>query len=144
MADARAKKPSRGDPAATGFRVAAAIVTSNQGVLVGRRRDGSPPWTFPSGKMEAGESPQEAAVREALEETGLRIRATGIIGSRVHPVTRVSMAYVAAEPTGEPGPVASGSGELTEIRWVSLAEAEKLMGDMADAVRGHLGRMLAN
>jgi 8-oxo-dGTP pyrophosphatase MutT (NUDIX family) len=54
--------------------VVAAIVTSRLGVLVGRRRDGEPPWTFPAGKVEAAENPDDAAVREALEETGLRIR----------------------------------------------------------------------
>jgi 8-oxo-dGTP diphosphatase len=62
--------------------VAVAIVTCDRGILVGQRRDGNPPWTFPGGKIEPGESPEGAAVREALEETGLRVRATGVIGSR--------------------------------------------------------------
>jgi 8-oxo-dGTP pyrophosphatase MutT (NUDIX family) len=53
--------------------VAAAIITSRPGVLVGRRRDGHPPWTFPAGTIEPGESPEDAAVRETLEETGLRV-----------------------------------------------------------------------
>ena len=47
-----------------------AIVTSSLGVLAGRRRDENPPWTFPGEKIEAGESPEDAAVREALEEPG--------------------------------------------------------------------------
>ncbi len=53
--------------------MAAAIVTSRLGVLAGRRRDGNPPWTFPAGKVEPGESQEDAAVRETWEETGLRI-----------------------------------------------------------------------
>lgn len=32
-------------------------------------------WEFPGGKLEAGESPAQAAVRETLEETGLAVRA---------------------------------------------------------------------
>jgi 8-oxo-dGTP pyrophosphatase MutT (NUDIX family) len=51
--------------------VVAAIVTSDVGVLVGRRNDGKPPWTFIAGKIEPGESPADAAVREVKEETGL-------------------------------------------------------------------------
>ncbi|WP_194793101.1 NUDIX hydrolase [Raineyella fluvialis] len=31
-------------------------------------------WTVPGGRIERGESPAQAAVREAFEETGLRVR----------------------------------------------------------------------
>jgi 8-oxo-dGTP diphosphatase len=117
--------------------VAVAIVISHLGVLVGRRRDGKPPWVFPGGKIEPGESPEEAAVRETLEETGLRVRATRVIGSRVHPVTGVRIVYVAAVPPGEADAVAAGD-ELAEVRWVSPAEAEELMPGMYEPVRQFL------
>jgi 8-oxo-dGTP pyrophosphatase MutT (NUDIX family) len=39
--------------------------------------------------MEPDESLEDAAVRETLEETRLRVRATGIIGERVQPETGV-------------------------------------------------------
>jgi 8-oxo-dGTP pyrophosphatase MutT (NUDIX family) len=127
--------------------VAAAIITSRPGVLVGRRRDGHPPWTFPAGKIEPGERPEDAAVRETLEETGLRIRAAGVIGSRIHPQTGVSIIYVAATPMAVTevqirealaDSAASADGELTEVRWVSLAEASELMGGMSEDVRQYL------
>jgi 8-oxo-dGTP pyrophosphatase MutT (NUDIX family) len=124
--------------------VAAAIVTSRLGVLVGRRRDGSPPWTFPAGKIEPGESPEDAAVRETLEETGLAVHAIGIIGSRIHPRTGVRIVYVAAVPVSESDAMVSESSELTEVRWVSLAEADELMGGaIYEPVRQHLrGRLM--
>jgi 8-oxo-dGTP pyrophosphatase MutT (NUDIX family) len=129
--------------------VTAAIVTSSRGVLIGRRRDGNPPWVFPGGKIEPGESPEDAAIRETLEETGLRVRATGVIGGRVHPQTGVPIVYVAAVLASKTGAqisealtdsAASVKDELTEVRWVGLAEARELMGDMFGPVRQYLKR----
>ncbi len=74
--------------------IVAAIVTSHLGVLVARRNDGKPPWTFIAGEIEPGEDAADAAVREVKEETGLRIHATGVIGRRIHPNTgREMVAY---------------------------------------------------
>jgi ADP-ribose pyrophosphatase YjhB (NUDIX family) len=43
--------------------IVAAIITSPQGVLLARRHDGKPAWTFPSGAQEAGEVYADTAVR---------------------------------------------------------------------------------
>jgi 8-oxo-dGTP pyrophosphatase MutT (NUDIX family) len=119
--------------------VVAAIVTSARGVLIGHRHDGKPPWTFIAGKIEPGESPADAAVREVKEETGLRIRAGGIIGRRVHPRTGRPMVYMAARPTHGTDVFVGDEEELAEVRWVSLAEAEELMeGMIFEPVRRHL------
>jgi len=37
-------------------------------------------WALPGGMLDGNESIQEAAVREALEETGLQVMLTGIVG----------------------------------------------------------------
>jgi 8-oxo-dGTP pyrophosphatase MutT (NUDIX family) len=39
-------------------------------------------WTFPKGKLAEGESEEEGALREVLEETGLRCRLGPYLGSR--------------------------------------------------------------
>jgi 8-oxo-dGTP pyrophosphatase MutT (NUDIX family) len=131
--------------------IAAAIVTGHLGVLVGRRRDGDPPWTFPAGKMEVGESPEDTAVRETWEETGLTVHTGGVIGGRIHPLTGWRIVYVAATPAIETEARFREAlkyfetwvdRELTEVRWVSLAEAEELMGDMSEVARDHLRRTL--
>jgi 8-oxo-dGTP diphosphatase len=117
--------------------VALAVVTRGALVLIGRRADGTPPWVFPGGKIEPGESPEHAAVREVLEETGLRVRATGLIGQRIYPMTGVEIAYVAAVPMAGTEGAAAGE-ELVEVCWVSPAEAGELMPELADVVRHHL------
>jgi len=109
--------------------VVAAIVTSELGVLVGRRNDGKPPWTFIAGEQDAvqDESPQDTAIRETKEETGLRIVAGDEIGRRVHPKTGRTMIYIAATPTHGTEVFVGDEEELAEVRWVSLAEADELM-----------------
>lgn len=106
--------------------VAVAVVTSDRGVLLGRRRDGNPPWALPGGKAEAGETAADAAVRETAEETGLTVGAAGEIGRRVHPATGRLIVYVAAV-TAE-GSEARPGDELTEVRWASPEEADELTG----------------
>ena len=125
--------------------VVAAIVTSDLGVLVGRRNDGKPPWTFIAGEQDAvkDENPADTAVREVKEETGLRVTAGEIIGERVHPKTGRTMIYIAAAPIRGTDIFVGDEDELAEVRWVSLAEADELMGGMIfEPVHEHLEREL--
>jgi 8-oxo-dGTP pyrophosphatase MutT (NUDIX family)/transcriptional regulator with XRE-family HTH domain len=126
--------------------VVAAIVTSPLGVLVGKRRDGKPPWTFIAGEQDAvqDENPADTAVREVKEETGLRVEAGDVIGERYHPRTGRHMVYVAARPTRGTDVIVGDEEELAEVRWVSLAELDGLMGagNIFEPVREHLAREL--
>lgn len=119
-------------------RVVVAVVTSPLGVLAVRRADGRPPWAFPGGKIEAGESPEQAAVREVLEETGCAVRTGRVLGSRVHPATCADVIYVAAAPIGGTDVTARAPGEVAEARWLALAEVASLMPDMHEPVLVYL------
>ena len=123
--------------------VVAAIVTSDLGVLVGRRLDGRPPWGFITGEVEPGELPEDAAVREVKEETGLEVRAGRLIGERnPHPATGRHMIYMAAEPTRGTDIFVGDEAELAEVRWLGLAEADQLLPGMFGPVREHLAAEL--
>lgn len=109
--------------------VVAAIVTSVRGVLIGRRNDGKPPWTFIAGEIEPGESQADAAVREVKEETGLIVEAGGReIGRRVHPKTGRTMIYLACTPVGKLDAIVGDEDELAEVKWATLADIDELMG----------------
>ena len=64
-------------------KTALALCFDRQGrILIARRppgRDFAGLWEFPGGGIEPGESPQAAAVRELIEETGLAARTHGAL-----------------------------------------------------------------
>ncbi|MFY9852830.1 MAG: (deoxy)nucleoside triphosphate pyrophosphohydrolase [Terracidiphilus sp.] len=88
MEEVRPKPDSRPVGPALRF-VAAALIVRGGEVLIGQRRPDQPMallWEFPGGKIEPGESPEQALARELNEELG--IQAT--IGP---PVTRIRHNY---------------------------------------------------
>ncbi|MEZ4872146.1 MAG: NUDIX hydrolase [Bdellovibrionales bacterium] len=63
---------------------AGAMIFQNEKVLLvqlnyGRARGA---WILPGGMVEKGEHPEQTAIREVYEETGLSVRITGLIGIR--------------------------------------------------------------
>lgn len=57
--------------------VVAAVIVDGDRVLLTQRRGGTHlagRWEFPGGKIEPGESPEEALAREITEEIGVRVR----------------------------------------------------------------------
>ena len=60
--------------------------------MIEERMSGLVVVTQPGGHIETGESPEEAVVREVMEETGCEIATTGLLGVYlwIHPQTRQS------------------------------------------------------
>jgi 8-oxo-dGTP diphosphatase len=114
------------------YVVAALIERQGKVLLAQRRADQSLPltWEFPGGKIEAGESPEAALVREIHEELGCRACVGELVETIHHaypdfdlvmPVYRVVVA------DGEPQPVT-----VAGIRWVPYAELTNLPMPPAD------------
>ncbi len=60
-----------------GAQIAIAVVEHEGRFLIGRRPPNVPLgglWEFPGGKLQAGETPEAAAARECLEETGVAVQ----------------------------------------------------------------------
>lgn len=113
----------------TSWGIAVAVIMSDDRVLLIRRAvaEGGLSWQFPGGKVGPRETAEEAAVREALEETGVQVAVTRPLGERVHPGTGTRIAYLACALAGGTARAASPR-EVAEARWVSAQDADDLTG----------------
>jgi 8-oxo-dGTP diphosphatase len=103
----------------------AAIFRADGKVLLAKRAKPPFQWSFPGGKLEPGESAEEAAVREAREEVAVEIKIIGKAGERAVtlPERRFLISVFAARiVSGEaqPGP------EASEIGWFAVGDIETL------------------
>lgn len=71
---------------------AGAVVIIDRHVLLLRRIDRNE-WVFPKGHLERGERPEDAAVREVREETGLEIALLGHLGLTEYTFRRKSRTH---------------------------------------------------
>lgn len=98
-------------------------------------------WTLPGGGVELHETPEEAAVREAREETGYDVELTGLLGIETdvfgpqeraaatdRPLKAVRVFYSARVVGGELTHEADShpGGTTDEARWFPLAEIARL------------------
>lgn len=99
--------------------IAAVAIVRDGTVLVGRRV--RPPavrggWEFPGGSVEPGETPQQAAVREAREELDVDVELTGTLGTV--PIRRRMWLTVFTSVLTSGEPVVTGSHD--QLRWVGV------------------------
>jgi 8-oxo-dGTP diphosphatase len=109
---------------ASPIRAASAAVFRDGRVLIARRANPPQLWSLPGGKVEPGESEEQAAIREVREETGVdcEIVALADEGEIALPDVRYRLhAFAARWRAGEarPGPEASA------VRWVRPEELSR-------------------
>jgi 8-oxo-dGTP diphosphatase len=83
-------------------------------------------WSLPKGKLEPGETWEQAALREVREETGLVCSLGEALGSSNYTFDAVEkeVRWFRMAPTGEHG---VRDGEVDELRWVTRAAARELL-----------------
>jgi ADP-ribose pyrophosphatase YjhB (NUDIX family) len=86
-------------------------------VLLTRRaiHPGFGKWTFPGGFVDWGEPVESGAIRETLEETGLRVALDGLVGVYSYPGTPLVIVVYRARVTG--GEIAL-CHENDRVEWV--------------------------
>ena len=109
----------------TEVRAGGGVIVREGRVLVvhrGRYDD----WSLPKGKLEPGESWEQAALREVEEETGLACEIGEEVGRTHYPDGAgrdKEVRYFAMSSSGEP----VARNEVDELRWLPLSEAAGLL-----------------
>ncbi|MGV3724978.1 MAG: thiamine phosphate synthase [Actinomycetota bacterium] len=103
----------------------AAVVCLHQDRVLLVQRDREPNrgrWSFPGGRIEPGETARDAAFREALEETGLRVHVLDVVDvyDAIFPPFHYCVTdYLAVpEDDGDPRP----GSDAMDARWVPFSE----------------------
>ena len=124
------------------------IVTDDQGRILLIHRTDNDNWAVPGGAMDLGESLPDTAVRETLEETGIHVEVTGLVGIYTDPKHVIlytsngearqefSVVFTARPVGGEP----KTSDESREVRWMAPEDIPGLTMDpsMRTRVMHHL------
>ncbi len=111
----------------TDLTVAAVIEKDGQYLLVDEYVQGQAVLNQPGGHIEGGESPEEAVIREVLEETGCDVGCGELVGVYlwIHPQTRqqfLRLVYVAEFLACDESRTLDES--IIERRWMSRADIE--------------------
>ena len=120
--------------------IAIAVVQRGQQLLIGPRADDLPlggHWEFPGGKVEPGETPPAAAIRECLEETGLAVEVIQLLGRHCHDYDhdRVELYFYACRTRD------TAAQPATPFRWVPRLQLADYV--FPEANRQILNRLLA-
>jgi 8-oxo-dGTP diphosphatase len=123
--------------------VAAAVVWRDGRVLLTRRPPGGPfglKWEFPGGKLEPGESAEQALVRELREELGVGAVTRGTLAVEAHEYAHglsVKLHFVRCELDSLDF---SPSPEVHEVRWSRPSEVDP--AEVLEADRGFLAALV--
>jgi 8-oxo-dGTP pyrophosphatase MutT (NUDIX family) len=97
-----------------------------------RNLEGAEVWTFPKGHLEAGETPEAAALREVAEETGFCCEITGELYKAAYsffrngrPVDKDVRWYRMRRSGGDGVP--KTPDEIVDMKWASLEAAKELL-----------------
>jgi len=110
---------------------AGAVVRRDDGRILVIRRGHAPSkglWSIPGGRVETGETLEEAARREVAEETGLDVRIGPLLGRTdlpAGPFTVYDVSDFAAVVEGDPDTLVAGD-DASDARWVTRAEFDEL------------------
>ncbi|MFC4944766.1 nucleotide triphosphate diphosphatase NUDT15 [Pseudonocardia sp. GCM10023141] len=123
-----------------------AVVRDGDRLLVLRRAGahGAGTWGLPGGHQEFGESPEQTAVREVAEETGLTVVATARLGFTDDPMLAIGRHYVtlfvACARRGGEARIMEPE-KATDLAWLTPDELRARRGELFGPLAQYLDQL---
>ena len=121
---------------------AGGIITNSQGEFLLIHRPRYEDWSFPKGKLDKGETLEQCALREVLEETGFVCQLGDVVGSVMYEDRKGRPKEVHYWSMNIMDGSFQPNSEVDEIRWVAELFAHELLSYLHD--RELLVRHLTN
>ena len=131
------------------IEAAGGMVFNTKGELLMMKRKGK--WDMPKGKLDEGETIEECAIREVIEETGL---------APLYSVRKLQTTYhtypykgkTALKPShwflmrydGMQEPIPQTEEDITEIRWVNKESAKEMLENAFPSIKEMVERYFLN
>lgn len=106
-----------------------AVITDSGGRLLLIRRGHEPGrglWSVPGGRVEPGESDEQAVIREIREETGLGVRVGRLVGSVRRPAPGGAVFEIRDYAATVTDGTLTAGDDADDARWVGRAEMRAL------------------
>lgn len=124
MTESELSAPGRGPETTPVVGVGVAVIDAGSILLVKRGREpGKGLWAVPGGKVRPGETMRDAARREALEETGIKVEVGDVVwvGEHIDSEHHVVLIDFFGRPVG--GDLRAAD-DADDARWVALEETD--------------------
>jgi 8-oxo-dGTP diphosphatase len=133
-----------GDPGQPGQGAAAFVFDERGRILLVRENYDRRRYGLPGGRVEPGEDPLDAVVREAREETGIEVAVDHLIGIYRLESGFCAFAFRCSIAAGVPAVPCGAGGEIAEVGWyeppaVPRPVTNLLHHALADALAGARG-----